>query len=80
MPDQLFDHEIDTRGLVCPEPLMRVRNKIRAIDAGETLHILATDPTTERDFTNFCRFMGHTLEYANTNTPELEYVIRKGSG
>ena len=26
---------------------------------GAVLHILATDPTTERDFDHFCQFMKH---------------------
>jgi tRNA 2-thiouridine synthesizing protein A len=25
------------------------------------LRIIATDPTTERDFQHFCQFMGHSL-------------------
>jgi TusA-related sulfurtransferase len=25
------------------------------------LRVIATDPTTERDFQHFCQFMGHSL-------------------
>ena len=45
---------------------------------GERLLVLATDPSTERDFRNFCRFMKHTLELAEVANKELKYVIRKG--
>ncbi len=72
------DFEIDTRGLTCPEPLMVVRNKVREIKSGESLRIVATDPTTVRDFTNFCRFLGHELTIIEGDTEEFEYVIRKG--
>ena len=51
------DHCLDASGLVCPEPLMLVRNRVREMRTGEVLHVVATDPTTERDFTHFCRFM-----------------------
>ena len=68
---------VDTRGLVCPEPLMLLRHKIRSMTAGETVRVLATDPTTQRDFSNFCRFMGHTLENCHTDDNEYCYIIRK---
>ena len=72
------DFEIDTKGLVCPEPLMLVRNKVRDIKVGESIHILATDPSTRRDFTNYCRFMGHHLDESIENDGVFEYVITKG--
>ena len=55
------DSELDTQGLLCPEPLMLVRNRVRELEDGAVLHIFATDPSTQRDFSNFCRFMGHEL-------------------
>ncbi|MYD42954.1 MAG: sulfurtransferase TusA [Gammaproteobacteria bacterium] len=69
---------IDTKGLWCPEPLIIVRNKVREMSEGEELHIQATDPSTHRDFTNFCRFMGHELVSASEQDGVLEFVIRKG--
>ncbi|MDG1123656.1 MAG: sulfurtransferase TusA [Pseudomonadales bacterium] len=56
-----FDEALDTSGLVCPEPLMLVRNAVRKLAGSEVLRIIATDPTTERDFQHFCQFMGHSL-------------------
>ena len=55
------DQCLDASGLVCPEPLMLVRNRVREMRAGDVLYVLATDPSTERDLTNFCRFMGHQM-------------------
>lgn len=79
MPPIDYEQYTDTRGLSCPEPLMIVRNKIREMKTGERLLVLATDPSTDRDFRNFCRFMGHTLELAEDACGEHKYVIRKGS-
>ena len=56
-----FDEALDTTGLVCPEPLMLVRNAVRKLASGAVLRVIATDPTTERDFQHFCQFMGHSL-------------------
>lgn len=57
---------------------MIVRNKVREMESGEEVHIKATDPSTHRDFTNFCRFMGHELLKASEQDGEFEFVIRKG--
>lgn len=71
-------YEIDATGLVCPEPLMIVRNRVREMRPGERVRILATDPSTTRDFRNFCRFLGHRLEELGTTGDRLEFVIEKG--
>ncbi len=71
------DFSINTEGLLCPEPLMLVRNKIRELEAAQVLHISATDPSTHRDFVNFCRFMGHDLLRADVEGPIFEYWIQK---
>ena len=72
------DFDIDTKGLVCPEPLMLVRNKVREINVGQSVRIVATDPSTRRDFTNYCRFMGHELAEVTEHGEFFEYVITKG--
>jgi tRNA 2-thiouridine synthesizing protein A len=71
-------HEsLDARGLVCPEPLMLARNRLRAMTSGEVLEVTATDPSTVRDFTNLCRFMGHTLLDRQEADGEFRFWIRK---
>jgi tRNA 2-thiouridine synthesizing protein A len=74
-----FDQDLDAQGLICPEPLMLARNKVREMSTGEVLHISATDPSTHRDFVNFCRFMGHELLRADTDGPVYEFWIQKGT-
>jgi len=71
------DAELDAQGLRCPEPLMLVRNKVRALSKGDILHIVATDPSTRRDFLDFCRFMGHELVHENTQEEKLHFWIKK---
>jgi tRNA 2-thiouridine synthesizing protein A len=71
------DHILDATGLMCPEPVMLLHNKIRDISAGETLQILATDPTTERDIPRFCEFLGHELLLQETVDTEYRYLLRK---
>jgi tRNA 2-thiouridine synthesizing protein A len=56
---------------------MLVRNRLRGMTSGEVLMVRATDPSTVRDFTNLCRFMGHTLLAHETTEGELQFWIRR---
>jgi tRNA 2-thiouridine synthesizing protein A len=70
--------ELDARGLRCPEPVMLLHKVIAEIETGDRLRVLATDPTTERDIPQFCRFLGHELVSQDSDGSEWVYVLRKG--
>ncbi len=55
-------HFLDTKGLICPEPLMLLHRAIRKILAGELLIVEATDPSSMRDIPKFCIHLGHVLQ------------------
>ena len=57
---------------------MMVRLHMRKLSVGETLEVVADDPSTTRDIPNFCRFMGHSLVSAQTDQSPYTYVIQKG--
>ena len=78
-----FDTELDATGLACPEPLMLLRNKVREMVSGDVIKVIATDPTTERDFIHFCEFMNHEYLAADhadfqEGAGHLSFWIRKG--
>jgi len=52
---------LDVRGLVCPLPVLRARKALKALPAGGTLRMLATDPQAVRDVRLFCEQTGHVL-------------------
>jgi tRNA 2-thiouridine synthesizing protein A len=70
-------HLLDARGLICPEPVMLLHNKIRDIAGGEILKVIATDPSTERDIPKFCVFLGHDLIQTESNENFYTYFIQK---
>ncbi len=81
MTQQLFDqadHQLDTLGLRCPEPVMMVRLHIRKIASGETLLVIADDPSTTRDIPSFCRFMEHELVAKQITEKPYLYLVKKG--
>jgi len=75
------DHLLDATGLYCPEPVMMLHNKVREMDTGDVLLVLASDPSTQRDIPKFCTFLGHELvKQINESEKEIfSYYIRKGS-
>lgn len=73
------DHQLDAMGLRCPEPVMMVRLNIRKIAVGETLLVIADDPSTTRDIPSFCRFMEHDLVAQQTVEKPYQYLIKKAT-
>lgn len=74
------DHTLDATGLFCPEPVMLLHNKIRDIAVGDTVQVLATDPSTQRDIPKFCTFLGHELLSSAVDEGQYVYVLRKCEG
>jgi len=72
------DVVLDTSGLLCPEPVMLLHNKIQEMATDQVLHVIATDPSTQRDIPRFCRFLGHELLSEKQQEMMYEYFIRKG--
>lgn len=71
------DAVLDATGLNCPEPVMMLHNKVRALAGGELLKVIATDPSTQRDIPKFCVFLGHELVDQQADDGTYLYWIRK---
>ncbi|MBL8835776.1 MAG: sulfurtransferase TusA family protein [Alphaproteobacteria bacterium] len=52
---------LDTKGLNCPLPILKVKKAIKDVPSGGTLQVLATDPGAVGDFEAFCRATGNQL-------------------
>lgn len=73
------DDILDATGLLCPEPIMLLHNKIRDLPAGGLLEVIATDPSTQRDIPKFCNFLEHQLVAQQHDDTTYYYWIRKKS-
>jgi tRNA 2-thiouridine synthesizing protein A len=72
------DSTLDATGLLCPLPVLKARRALRAVPAGGTLEVLATDPGATKDFEHFCRTTGCTLVEASENPDGvLRFLLRK---
>jgi tRNA 2-thiouridine synthesizing protein A len=71
------DAILDATGLNCPEPVMMLHNKVRDLQAGGLLKVIATDPSTRRDIPKFCMFLDHQLVEQSEEGGTYLYWIRK---
>jgi tRNA 2-thiouridine synthesizing protein A len=71
------DSHLDATGLFCPEPVMMLHNRVREIESGTVLEVIATDPSTQRDIPKFCTFLGHELVKQFVRDRKYYYYIRK---
>ena len=77
MAKQRYDVLLDARGLVCPMPLIKTRQALMVVGRGATICVLATDPDTTADFTNFCDATGHKLLSSEEREGLFVFVIEK---
>jgi tRNA 2-thiouridine synthesizing protein A len=77
MSDVVPDHELDTRGLTCPLPLLKAKQALNRMASGAVLRVLATDPGSVRDFEVFARQTGHALLESLQAGGEYHYLLRK---
>lgn len=70
---------LDTRGLLCPLPVLKARKRLQSLEPGGVLKMHADDPAARVDVPHFCAEQGHAL-LSETDLPGgvLEFVIRKG--
>lgn len=55
------DATLDTLGLLCPLPVLKARKQLNAMQPGQVLRLLASDPAAIVDVPHFCTESGHEL-------------------
>lgn len=71
------DCQLDARGLSCPLPLLKAKQALNSILSGQTLHVVATDAGSQRDFQRFAELAGHQLLDSRELDGEFHYWLRK---
>ena len=68
---------LDARGLNCPLPILRTKKSLNALQSGQTLKVVATDPGSLKDMVAFCTQTGNTLLSSQQSGGDFEFLIRK---
>lgn len=71
---------IDACGLACPGPIMKLKEAMDTMSAGESLEITATDPGFARDAESWCKSTGNNFVSSEANGGKYRIVVERGAG
>jgi len=66
---------IDTRGLLCPMPVIRAQDRVEELSPGDHLEVISSDPGALNDIPAWCRINGHTVLEKGQDGREVRIVI-----
>ena len=75
--NQHVDQKLDASGLNCPLPLLKAKQALNALESGQVLELICTDPGSVRDFQVFSEQSGHQLLHAVEAQGIYSYWLRK---
>ena len=68
---------LGARGLNCPLPILRTKKSLTALQSGDILKVISTDPSSLKDIGSFCSQTGNELISSQQQGKEYEFIIRK---
>jgi len=71
------DRQIDCTGLFCPMPIVKTREAMAQMAAGQVLEMLSDDPASDPDMRSWAQNTGHELLEVTRNGAVYRFVIRK---
>jgi len=71
------DTEIDCIGLFCPMPIVKSREAIQGMRAGELLAMLSDDPASDADIRSWCQITGNELVEVSRAAGVYRFLVRK---
>ncbi len=74
--EQTIDRVLDTKGLNCPLPVLKLKKAMKQVPPGGVLQVLTTDPGAVADFEAFCRQTGNQLLDAKTEGDVFVFLIQ----
>ncbi len=69
--------EINARGLACPMPIFKAKKGLQAVELGQVVEIICTDPGSMADFKAFANSTGHELLLAEQNGSDYRFLLRR---
>ncbi len=57
----MSSYTLDTRGLLCPLPVIRTQDRVEQLAGGDVLEVVSSDPGALNDIPAWCRINGHRV-------------------
>ena len=75
------DDTLDCVGLYCPMPIVNTADRLKAMEAGQVLEVLADDEGIKSDMPAWCRVTGNEFLGLEEDAGKYRvYVKKSGSG
>jgi len=71
------DLELDTRGLLCPLPILKARAALNTMQPGQVLKVVSTDAGSVRDMEAFAKLTRNPLLHSRVDGTDHVYFLRK---
>lgn len=71
--------QLDARGLHCPLPLLKAKQRLNTMQPGEQLQVIASDPGSWDDFASYAELSSHTLVSRQQQGDEFHFVLQRGA-
>jgi TusA-related sulfurtransferase len=69
---------VDTRGMLCPMPIVLANKAMKHLQVGDVMKVLATDKGALKDFPAWADDTGNELLSSGEEGGALAFYIRKG--
>ena len=69
-------HILDARNLLCPMPVIRTQDRVKALNTGDILEVRCTDPGALNDIPAWCRIHGHSVVETKEGADEVVIILR----
>jgi len=73
----MTEHELDTRGALCPQPIIDLGKLMRRIEVGDLVHVRNDDAAFPYDLRAWCDGTGHELLSLASEGREHRATLRK---
>lgn len=71
------DRILDTKGLLCPLPVVKAKLAMEEMSPGQIAKVLCTDPGSKKDFPAWCRETGNKLLQSQEEEGIFVFFIQK---
>ena len=68
-------HILDARNLLCPMPVIRTQDRVKALNTGDILEVRCTDPGALNDIPAWCRIHGHRVVETKEDLDEVVIIL-----
>lgn len=73
----MTDETLDCTGLMCPMPIVKLAKKMKEMDSGQVLELVADDVGSKQDVPAWCKRTGNELIDQKEEGGKFYYYVKK---